>query len=120
MPSKDTPAAASPTTAGTGRTRLAPRSKEERYVEFYRYLTTYVCRNGYQPSYREIANALGYCNQSGVHKFVFALASDKIVSIIANGNTPRGIKILKTPDGRTFPGFMVAPSGSDDAEPRRS
>ena len=61
--------------------------------EAYDFICTFISDKGYSPTYKEIGEAIGVKNKSGVHRIVNALQDRGYISILAS--RPRSIEITR-------------------------
>jgi SOS-response transcriptional repressor LexA len=95
---------------------LTPRQRE-----LYRWFYGQTMRNGFQPSYREVGARFGIIEPSAVAAYFRPLIREGYVAPPPRYE-PRRLGLLRTPDGRPFPGFEDAPaywSPVGDAGPHR-
>ncbi len=72
----------------------ASRCISPRQAAVLGFITAYFERNGYTPTYGEIAKGLGLKSQSGIHEHVKAL--ERNGRITTEHNVQRSIKIVRT------------------------
>jgi SOS-response transcriptional repressor LexA len=65
-------------------------------------------RNGYQPSFMEVCTHFGWSNRNATQCFVVALRRKGYIG--PGTNESRALRLLKTPEGGPFTGFVCKAS----------
>ncbi|HEX8813317.1 MAG TPA: transcriptional repressor LexA [Terracidiphilus sp.] len=83
-----------------------------RQKQVYDFISGFVDRNGYSPSYEEIANGLGLSSLATVHKHIGNLEQKELLR--RDYNRSRSIDVLK-PRGRMKQAFAVAAAAAAES-----
>jgi len=73
-------------------------ASEKRCNEVYAFITDYVARNGYSPTFREVGDAIGIRSSSTISRYIHRLVDEGRISI--DESKPR--TIAAADDGRAF------------------
>lgn len=84
-------------------TATKPEPLTDRQGEIYQYVWEYTCREGCQPSYRDIGRRFGIGSANGIVGHMTQLERRGWIQI-PKGHS-RSIRFLFTPEGREFKGF---------------
>lgn len=76
-----------------------------RQREIFLFIWDHTCREGFQPSYRDVMEHFGITSPNGVLVHIRAMARKGWV----RPGTMRSVRFLRQPDGREFRGFVAAP-----------
>jgi predicted ArsR family transcriptional regulator len=82
-------------------------------LKVYRYIISFTCENGYQPSMQDVANGLGLRSRNAVLCHVKSLVKFGYVEIRDGSSRGRAIAFLRLPDGRPFCGFGIRKPPAD-------
>jgi SOS-response transcriptional repressor LexA len=77
-----------------------------------RYIFEETMRNGFQPTFLGIATHLGSPNRNAALCHIKALRLKGYLG--GSTNESRALRLLKTPEGETFSGFVPRKEGRDD------
>lgn len=80
-------------------TTLTPRQRE-----LFDFVHAYTCEHGYQPTFRELMDAMGMKSPNGVKCHLDALTKKGWLAL--SGTQSRAMKFLRNPDGSPFRGFL--------------
>ncbi len=84
-------------------TETRPRPLTERQEALYRFIYEFTCRNGFQPSLREIGEHFSFNTSAGVCPHLKALQSKGWIK--TEYQRSKAIRFVFTPDGRPWRGF---------------
>ena len=73
-------------------------ASEKRCNEVYAFITEYVARNGYSPTFREVGDAIGIRSSSTISRYIHRLVDEGRIS--TDESKPR--TIAAADDGRAF------------------
>jgi DNA-binding MarR family transcriptional regulator len=89
-----------------GDTPRAGETLTESEASIMEHLYAQIRANGYQPSLREIGDAIGYIHPSSVMYHVRNLYAKGYLAPQGNSGRSRNTVLILRPDGRPFTGFV--------------